>query len=139
MLTVIHSAPNAVPVHSKPATAKPKPATNTAARSNNARGRGKRGGARGGRAGRAKPKTAEELDAEMADYWDGGAPAAAGGAADGAQYASVVAPEVAMDDDGVLVSCACVILTLLPVLACVPDSCAWYSVQVLKGSISISR
>lgn len=62
----------------KPATAAPKPATADKAgktgRKRAARGKG-RAGAAG--AGRPKAKTAEELDAEMADYWTGGA--AAGG------------------------------------------------------------
>lgn len=50
---------------------KPKPATETkAATGKAARGRGRAG--RGGRnAGRPKPKTAEELDAEMQDYFTG--------------------------------------------------------------------
>lgn len=50
---------------------KPKPATETkAAPGKAARGRGRAG--RGGRnAGRPKPKTAEELDAEMQDYFTG--------------------------------------------------------------------
>lgn len=98
-------APNPVPATSK-AAAKPKPATNTAPKAvNNPRGRGARRGGpagRGGRPGRPKPKTAEELDAEMADYWDGSAPAAAGGAADGAQYANAPAQGDAMDDDQVM-------------------------------------
>ncbi|KAL8752489.1 MAG: hypothetical protein Q9199_005702 [Rusavskia elegans] len=53
----------------------PKPATAAKATANGAgtrdttRGRG-RGGRRGRNAGRAKPKTADELDAEMTDYFD---------------------------------------------------------------------
>ena len=38
----------------------------------NTRGRGERGGRRGSKAGRGKPKTAQELDAEMTDYFDAG-------------------------------------------------------------------
>ncbi|KAL4802176.1 hypothetical protein BDV18DRAFT_164349 [Aspergillus unguis] len=47
----------------------PKPATN-AKPDAAARGRGRRRGRAGGRAGRPKPKTAEELDAEMVDYFN---------------------------------------------------------------------
>jgi len=57
---------------------KPKPATADKAAASNTRGVRKRGGRGRGAAaagGRTKPKTAEELDAEMADYWgtEGGA------------------------------------------------------------------
>ncbi|KAF2401450.1 hypothetical protein EJ06DRAFT_392735 [Trichodelitschia bisporula] len=51
----------------------PKPATSgraAAAAKGKAKGKGPR--ARAGNAGRAKPKTTEELDAEMADYWEAG-------------------------------------------------------------------
>ncbi|KAI9679558.1 MAG: hypothetical protein M1817_005580 [Caeruleum heppii] len=54
----------------KPATSGAKATTNGTAASVRG-GRPARGGRRG-RAGRAKPKTADELDAEMADYFDGG-------------------------------------------------------------------
>ena len=57
----------------KPATADKKDAG--AARGGKA-GRGRAGRGRGGRVGRPKPKTAEELDAEMADYFDPNAPVA---------------------------------------------------------------
>jgi hypothetical protein len=87
---------------------KPKPATadkagNSAAAS--ARGR-KRGRGRGAAAagGRAKPKTAEELDAEMADYWGvetgtstADAPMSNGGAV---QPAATNGGEAIMEDDG---------------------------------------
>ncbi|KAA6406791.1 MAG: rna recognition motif containing [Lasallia pustulata] len=60
-------------VQPKPATAV-KSATNGTATRAGGRGRG-RGGRRGRNAGRGKPKTAEELDAEMMDYFDAsGAP-----------------------------------------------------------------
>jgi hypothetical protein len=58
------------------AKAEPKPATAVKG------GAAKKGGKkprRGRNAGRGKPKTAEELDAEMVDYWDGGANANASG------------------------------------------------------------
>lgn len=70
-------APNKATQQNTRQAAKPKPATSAPKSSNNnnnssARGRGGKRG-RGGRpGGRPKPKTAEELDAEMADYWDGG-------------------------------------------------------------------
>jgi len=71
-----------------------------------ARGRGRGRAARGGRGGsgvtRGKPKTAEQLDQEMADYFDGGAtntgstaaPVASGNAA-----ATVNGGDVGMDDN----------------------------------------
>ncbi len=46
-----------------------KPTTNGAGTRDDTRGRG-RGARRGRNAGRAKPKTADELDAEMVDYFD---------------------------------------------------------------------
>ena len=63
---------------SQPKSAAPKATTNggTAARGSKA-GRG-RPARRGGRLNRPKPKTADELDAEMADYFD---PNAVNGAA----------------------------------------------------------
>jgi len=85
-------------------TAKPKPATNiTSKNASNPRGRGRRGGPmnRGGRPARTKPKTAEELDAEMADYWDGNAQAPSV-VADGVQYANTSAQVDTMDDDQVM-------------------------------------
>ena len=66
---------------SKPKTEKEKPKPATAAPKNaadkkNIRGRG-RGRGRGGRnnSTRVKPKTADELDQEMTDYWNNGQPA----------------------------------------------------------------
>lgn len=98
--------PNQVAAKGPKTVTKPKPATNPAPKAvNNARGRlGRRGGpaGRSGRPGRPKPKTEEELDAEMADYWDGSAPAAATGAADGAQYSNAAPGGDAMEDDQVL-------------------------------------
>jgi len=43
-----------------------------APRGENTRGRGERGARRGAKAGRGKPKTAQELDAEMTDYFEVG-------------------------------------------------------------------
>ena len=67
--------------------------------------RGRRGGpaGRGGRPERAKPKTAEELDAEMAEYWDGSAPAPVAGGAAAQQYVSATAQADTMDEDGIMV------------------------------------
>lgn len=63
--SLTHSRNNKGP---KPATAA-KATANGAGTRDNTRGRG-RGGRRGRNAGRAKPKTADELDAEMTDYFD---------------------------------------------------------------------
>lgn len=75
----------------KPATATSKATTNGT--STSTRGGARAGAARGGRrgrAGRAKPKTADELDAEMADYFEteNGAANAGGAAAAGDAVAS---------------------------------------------------
>ncbi|KAJ5713494.1 mRNA export protein mlo3 [Penicillium malachiteum] len=61
---------------------KPKPATakKTATTKTGARG-GRQGQNRGRNPGRGKPKTVEELDAEMVDYFAGGEPAPANNAA----------------------------------------------------------
>lgn len=78
-------------------------ATTTGAASRGARGgRGKGRGGRGGRSARPAKKTAEELDSEMADYWDNGAaaPAETGAPVAAAQPA---AAGDAMDDE-ILVS-----------------------------------
>lgn len=60
------------PKGAKPKSAAPKPATNgeTTTRGGGTRGRG---GRRGRNAGRPKTKTADELDAEMVDYFDANA------------------------------------------------------------------
>lgn len=82
-------APNKVTQQQKAKqAAKPKPVTSAPkSAANNARGRQSKRG-RGGRpGGRPKPKTAEELDAEMADYWDGGAAPSAGAPAGAAPAA----------------------------------------------------
>jgi THO complex subunit 4 len=76
-LNIFPRAPNKV---NPPKAQKPKAVAKPAAKPAAARGRaGTRGGKRGGRAGsgsgsgsgRGKPKTAEELDQEMADYFGG--------------------------------------------------------------------
>lgn len=86
---------------------KPKPATADKAGTGAASARGKRRGRGRGAAaagGRAKPKTADELDAEMADYWGGetgtvtaDAPMSNGGAV---QQAATNGGEAVMEDDG---------------------------------------
>jgi THO complex subunit 4 len=88
----------------------PKPATVTKSSSNvdSARGRTARGRARGRRnVGRPKPKTADELDAEMADYWGpagqtGVAGTNATSAANGASQPAATngSGDVGMDDEG---------------------------------------
>lgn len=86
--------------------AQPRPATVTKASAGNAgtRGRGAargRGARRGRNANRPKPKTAEELDAEMVDYFDGGAgnPAPAGeSAANGTTATANGGEEMGMDE-----------------------------------------
>ncbi|KAL8716466.1 MAG: hypothetical protein Q9225_006218 [Loekoesia sp. 1 TL-2023] len=68
----------------------PKPATVAKSATDGAATRGGRGRGRGGRrgrnAGRGKPKTADELDAEMVDYFD---PSNTNGAAQGTDAAAV--------------------------------------------------
>jgi len=91
---------------------KPKPAnadkagTAAGAAKGAGRKRGERGGRGTGRVARGKPKSAEELDAEMADYWGGGengpanggdAPMANGGAVQPAVAATN--GDTGMDDD----------------------------------------
>ncbi len=61
------------PKGQQPKSAVPKPATNGTATRGAKTARGGRGGRRGRNAGRPKPKTADELDAEMTDYFDGNA------------------------------------------------------------------
>jgi len=56
-----------------------------------------RGGKRGAR-GNRKPKTAEELDLEMADYWESGNTAAADGGASGAAQTAANG-DATMDDE----------------------------------------
>jgi THO complex subunit 4 len=63
------------------------------------RGKGTRGRGRGGRNSRPAKKTAEELDSEMADYFETGAATGAetGGATNGA--APAANGDAAMDDE----------------------------------------
>ena len=90
------------PLPRKPVKAQPKQVkaasgtTRGGAAAAAARGRGAR---RGRNAGRARPKTAEELDAEMTDYFVGGAPGAS--AADGAATNGALVPAAGGDDMGV--------------------------------------
>lgn len=88
----------------KPATkdkAQPKPATADKAATDKkegarrGRGKGGRGGAKGGST-RGKPKTAEELDQEMNDYWTPGDAAVANG---GAVQPAATNGDAAMVDD----------------------------------------
>lgn len=69
--------------------------TNNATRG---RGRGRGGRARGRNAGRGKPKTADELDAEMNDYFDAPATTDAAATTNGAT-ASAAAPAAAAGAD----------------------------------------
>jgi THO complex subunit 4 len=80
------------------AKAQPKSAavTKNGAAGASTRGKGARG--RGGRNPRPAKKTAEELDSEMADYWESGANAA--GAETGATNGAAAANgDAAMDDE----------------------------------------
>lgn len=61
------------------------------------RGKGARGRGRGGRNARPTKKTAEELDSEMADYWETGANANGADATATAQPAAN--GDAAMDDE----------------------------------------
>lgn len=77
----------------------PKPATAGRAANNGvtARGRG-RGGRRGRNAGRSKPKTADELDAEMVDYFDAPGTTGGNGGVDGSAI-NGAGPAVANGED----------------------------------------
>lgn len=97
------------------AKAQPKSATATTTngvKSGRGRGQARTRGGRGGRNGRGKPKTADELDAEMMDYFDASATGAAGGDSSNAAPAAneSVAPAAANGgdtgmDDEIMVSC----------------------------------
>ena len=78
--------------------AQPKSATAVKATTNGTSARGGRARGRGGRkAGRPKRKTADELDAEMVDYFDATA-ATNGAAADGSANMNGIAQQVVNDD-----------------------------------------
>ncbi|KAI4183687.1 MAG: hypothetical protein L6R41_005247 [Letrouitia leprolyta] len=79
----------------KPATAD-KPATNGAATRGGRATRGR--GRRGRNAGRAKPKTADELDAEMVDYFDPSNTNGAGNATAAANGTAQPAGDAGMDE-----------------------------------------
>ena len=76
---IVSRAPKAKKENNKPkaAAAAPKPVNAAAGGATKAAGRG----GRKGRAGRPKPKTVEELDAEMSEYFDPNAVAPAPAAA----------------------------------------------------------
>lgn len=83
--------------------AQPKSATATKATAKDGtkgRSAGKPGKPKRGRASRPKPKTAEELDAEMTDYWGGNNPAAAGASAEAAATNGAAPAANAGDDMG---------------------------------------
>ena len=69
-----------------------KPATNGSGSEGRGRGRTRRGR----NAGRAKPKTADELDAEMTDYFD--KPAGGDATTNGAGPVANGGDEIGMDD-----------------------------------------
>lgn len=78
--------------------AKPKSAAAVKATTNGTPARGGRARGRGGRnGGRPKRKTADELDAEMVDYFDATA-ATNGSAVDGSANMNGIAQQVANDD-----------------------------------------
>lgn len=83
-------------------SAKPKPATEKATANGEARGgrvaRG-RGAKRGRNAGRPKTKTADELDAEMVDYFDANATNGTATATDGAVAPTTNGAAAAGGDD----------------------------------------
>jgi THO complex subunit 4 len=97
-LLIVYRGPKAKKENNKPkAAAAPKP-VNAAAGGATAKAAGR--GGRKGRAGRPKPKTVEELDAEMSEYFDPNAVAPAvntNGAA--APAAAPVTGDATMEDE----------------------------------------
>lgn len=87
--------PNKVsaPKPAKAANNAPKNAPKNAAREATRGGRGGRRGGRGGAGNRPKPKTAEQLDQEMADYFE------PNGATNGAAAPAAAAPAANVGDD----------------------------------------
>lgn len=86
-------APNDIPKKNQPRSAAPKaPRGGRNARATTGATRGGRGGNASG-SGRGKPKTAEQLDQEMSDYFDSSAAAAAAPAA-----APATTTDVGMED-----------------------------------------
>ncbi|KAF2813314.1 RNA-binding domain-containing protein [Mytilinidion resinicola] len=79
------------------AKSQPKPATAGRDGKGTTRGRGKT--ARGRNAGRGKPKTADELDAEMADYFVGDAPNGDAMVTNGGAVQVPAGGDTGMDDD----------------------------------------
>lgn len=79
----------------QPRSAAAKPATERGASDGRARGRGAR---RGRNAGRPKAKTADELDTEMADYFEKPAAGTADGTTNGAGPTANGGDEINMDE-----------------------------------------
>lgn len=90
----------------KKSTPKSQPKSAAANNGITANGRGRGRTRRGRTSGRGKPKSAQELDAEMTDYFDDGATGATGGEANqapvvngAAQPATATGGDTAMDDE----------------------------------------
>lgn len=90
------SAPKPLPAAKTTNSNKPKPATSTKAVRGPKPRRG-RGGRSGSGSGREKKKTADELDAEMADYFDGGNTQTGAATTTGAPATN--GGDIGMDDD----------------------------------------
>jgi len=89
-------APKPLPVAKTVNSNKPKPVTSTKAVRGSKSRRG-RGGRSGSGSGREKRKTADELDAEMADYFDGGNTQTGAATTTGAPATN--GGDIGMDDD----------------------------------------
>lgn len=106
-------------INSQPKS-QPRLATSTKPASNGVTARGGRGrgrvGRRGRNAGRGKPKTADELDAEMVDYFD--ANGTNGATADGAANTNGAVGANATEDLGMDEISVCVPVDVLHQLTC---------------------
>jgi THO complex subunit 4 len=97
---MVISAPNKI-INKQPKGDKPKPVAKPAAGRGGARGgaRGNKRGARSGSgSGRGKPKTAEQLDQDMSDYFGGDSTNASGAGPAAATTAATNGGDVGMDD-----------------------------------------